>query len=221
MRKAALAGLAASMAAAAPAAQIVLTPVAVYASTGQYLQGFPATTFAPGNILNQQTGPINETAQDGSYWINPDNGPANASISIDLGGTYRLSSFDLFNTHNAQYNDRGTGNFSIVGSNDATFAIFTTLASGTLTAEQQGTPLTAQSFASGSTGVFRYLQFRPTSVASANAPCCGANVYGLNELRVFGTAGVVPEPGQWALLIAGFGAVGYTLRRRRVRFAAA
>ena len=206
---------------AANAAQIVLAPVNVYASTGDY-----SGQFAAGNIFDQQTGAIDETVQAG-YWLNPDNGNVNAALSIDLGARYALTGFDLFNTHNALYNDRGTGNFSIVGSNDATFATgVVTLVSGTLNPEQQGTPLTAQTFNATYGGGLRYLQFRPTSVATApdgihQSPCCGTNpelhVFGLNELRVSG--GAVPEPASWALMIGGFGLVGAASRRRRLAVA--
>jgi hypothetical protein len=38
-----------------------------------------------------------------SYWLNPDNGPANAYIVIDLGAAYHIVSIDLFNTHNSEF----------------------------------------------------------------------------------------------------------------------
>ncbi|CAM3067380.1 PEPxxWA-CTERM sorting domain-containing protein [Sphingomonas antarctica] len=222
MKKLLIAAVVALSPMAANAAQIVLAPANVYATTGDY-----NGTFSADNIFDQQTGAIDENAQDGSYWLNPDNGNVNAAISIDLGSKYRLSSFDLFNTHNAQYNDRGTGNFSIVASNSASFTTFTTIASGTLNPEQQGTPLSAQTFTSLNTGAYRYLQFRPTSVATApdgvhQSPCCGTNpaehVFGLNELRVSGV-GAVPEPANWALMIGGFGLIGAASRRRRLAVA--
>ena len=36
---------------------------------------------------------------------------------VALGQAYRLDHLDMYNTHNAQYNDRGTGNFNIIGGN--------------------------------------------------------------------------------------------------------
>jgi hypothetical protein len=212
-----MAAVAMTLPMAANAAQVSLAPANVYASSFAY-----SGTYLADNILDQQTGAINETAQDGSYWLHPDYDPAPAFISIDLGAQYRLGSFDLFNTHNAGYNDRGTGNFTIRASNDSTFATFVTVASGTLTAEQQGTPLSAQTYASSSNALFQYIQFRATSVAAQTNGGAGYNfsAYGLNELRVFDAAQLgVPEPAQWALMIGGFGLIGAASRRRRLAVA--
>ncbi len=41
------------------------------------------------------------------------------------------------------------------------------------------------------------------------------------RVAVADAQGVIPEPGTWAMMIAGFGAVGMVARRRRYRFAAA
>ena len=220
MKKLLIAAVAATLPLAANAAQISLAPANVYASTTPY-----SSTYEANNILDQQTGTINETAQDGSYWLNPDNGASTGTISIDLGAQYRLGSFDLFNTHNAFYNDRGTGSFAIWASNDSTFATFTQVASGVLTAEMQGTPLTAQTVNSSSNALFQYIQFRALSTAAqtnSGNGCCGPTNYGLNELRVFDApliGGAVPEPASWALMIGGFGLVGAASRRRRLAVA--
>ena len=37
----------------------------------------------------------------------------------------------------------------------------------------------------------------------------------LKQVRIIPGADVVPEPSTWAMMLLGFGAVGYTMRRRR------
>lgn len=199
----------------ATAATVVvnLTPANVIGSSGSYSPGFAA-----GNIFDQQTGPVADVFGV-NYWINPDNGPANAFITIDLGAAYSLATFELFNTHNTGYGDRGTGAFTIVAGNSVSdlgagnYTLSGTtyvIANGVLTAAPVSDPISGQMFAATNPGTFRYLQFLPTSVASANAACCGSNVYGLAELRI----AAVPEPATWAMMLAGFGLVGFGLRRR-------
>jgi hypothetical protein len=207
------------------AGQVVLAPMSVIGDTGSY--NYPGTghpgAFPAGNIFDQQTGPIAGEAFGIGYWINGDNGPANAFITVDLGAARSGLSFELFNTSNSFNNDRGTGSFSLVGSSTIVadgadgFTLggsVTTLVSGALTAENGPGARTAQGFVSVDTGAFRYLQVRPHSVASAVPICCGlVNNYGLNELRVFSAA--VPEPTTWAMMLVGFGGLGAVLRRRR------
>jgi hypothetical protein len=220
------AALALSLAAGgAHAAQITLAPSSVIGDSGHYTA---CCTFQAGNIFDQQTGAVTE-AFGGGYWLNPDNGPATAFITIDLGAVYDLSSIDLFNTHNGGYQDRGTGDFTITGSNSVTdlgggdFALVggVVVASGTLAPEfNTAATITDQNFAA--VGSFRYLSFNPTSVSVGGSPCCGTNVYGLDELRVSGSAaGAVPEPASWALMIGGFGMAGAMLRRRHTMTATA
>ena len=224
----AVALLASSIALPAAAGQILLAPGAVVGDTGSY--NYPATghpgLFPAGRIFDQQTGPITAEVFAQGYWINGDNGPAAAYITFDLGTAYGSLSFDLFNTSNGGANDRGTGNFSLVASNSLAadgangFTLsgpLTTLVAGKLAVASGAGPRVAQSFTPGNGSAFRYLQFRPTSVASATPICCSLiNNYGLNELRVFGDApSAVPEPAAWLLLIAGFGLTGVALRRRQ------
>jgi hypothetical protein len=206
------------------ASLIPLTPSNVIGFLGAYPGPFPASS-----ILDHQTGIITEPSQDGSYWLNSDNGPANAYVVIDLGAAFHLASFDLFNTHNANFGDRGTGAFSIEASNSivpgapgssgSDLSGFVTLALvpvGPLAAENPtplNGPLTAQTFLSSDPGSYRYIRFSPHSVASFNAPCCGANVYGLNELRVFDAPTTVPEPATMAIFGLGLAVIGL-LRKR-------
>ena len=41
-------------------------------------------------------------------------------------------------------------------------------------------------------------------------------VSGSSTLRISQVAAAVPEPGTWAMMLLGFGAVGYSMRRRKV-----
>lgn len=200
------------------ASQIPLSPGNVIGFLGDYSGLFPASS-----ILDHQTGTIVEPAQDGSYWLNSDNGPSNAYIVIDLGSAIHLGSFDLFNTHNATFGDRGTGAFSIEASNSIAPGAGTgsdlsgsivTLVSGTLLASPVGIPLAAQTFLSTDVGSYRYIRFSPHSVAAPGTPCCGTNVYGLNELRAFDApVSVIPEPATLGFLGVGLAVLGL-LRKR-------
>lgn len=200
------------------ATQLVLSPTSVIGSSGSY-----SASFAANNILDEQLGAVTDVSGS-TYWLNPDNtGGASVFITIDLGQAYVVSSLDLFNTHNAQWFDRGTGAFSILAGNavadvgGGTFALtgpVTTLASGVLVAAVTNAPL-AQSFAVSDIGSYRYLSFRPTGASALNTPA-GPTAYGLNELRVF--ASPVPELSQWEFLLIGAAVVGWaSAHHRRAR----
>ena len=202
-------------------AQLLLSPSNVIGSSGS-LQ-LSGSSFVANNILDTQSGPITDVFGV-NYWINPDNGPANAWITIDLGSAFVIDQLELFNTHNTQYNDRGTGNFNFTAANavsnvgpngfDLTGPV-TTIASGALSAQSCCGNIPGQIFAGSSSNAFRYIRFNPTSVNTTGTPCCGTNVYGLNELWVFGSvAAPVPEPGSM-LLVPAFGGLMWWRRRSR------
>ena len=175
--------------------QIPLTPASVIGNYGLYtLSG----TYTAGAIFDAQTGAITEEIYGLNHWLNSDNGPVDAYITVDLGGQYKLAAFDLFNSSNGFYGDRGTGNFTLLGSNSVaddgangkTLAgTIITVASGTLAAAAPSVERVAQHFAATNAAPVRYLQFRPQSVGAVSP--FGPSSYGLNELRVFGAA--VPE----------------------------
>jgi hypothetical protein len=205
------------------AVQITLSPANVIGGSGSYgPNAWNAGGFNATQILDQQTGPVNDIFAT-NYWLNPDNGPANAYIVIDLGAAFQITSLDLFNTHNANFNDRGTGSFSFEASNSVTnlgangfdlSGSITNILNGVLAAGTTN-PDPAQSFAVSNTNSFRYIKFEPHTVAASGTPCCGTNVYGLTEVRVFGSN--VPEPSSMALLGSGLLAGLATLTRRRRR----
>lgn len=203
----------------ANAAQIVLSGASVVGST----PSLNNTQWGADNIFDNQSGAIaSEGPGDGTFWLSNDL-DAFAYITIDLGEAYSNLSFDLFNSHNSYHFDRGVGDFQIFASNQLSadgangFTLGGApqrLINGRMVAETDDT-IEAQSFASGPGAAYRYIQFRPTSVA-ATAPY-NPRAYGLNEMRVFGelgATGAVPEPASWALMITGFGLAGATLRRR-------
>jgi hypothetical protein len=175
-------------------------------------------------VLDNQSGSITETNQsandaDGGYWLNPNNGTLDAWITIDLGKAYVIDFVELFNTHNAHYNDRGTGDFRILASNSVTdlggnlgYDLTTdevTLIDSTLIAETNGGFLAAQSFSVTNSTGYRYIQFNADTVAAGGAPHA-SNVYGLNEIRVSAVS-TVPEPS--TLAIFALGMIGLASRR--------
>jgi hypothetical protein len=204
------------------AAQISgLVPTDVIYTSGDY-----NATFVAKNVLDTQTGPVFENNQNANppstsgFWLAPDGAKVPDYFVIDLTKQYELTSVDLFNTHNAQFNDRGTGQFLITGSNNLAdleaqpVSLGTTITSGTLMAANSGTdPLVDQHFiATTGNQVFQYIRFDAVT-GSASGTLFTANAVGLNEIRLNG--GLAPEPGSF--ILGGLGAIGlfWTARRRR------
>lgn len=212
--------------------QIVLTPASVIGGTGSFASNpFNVGQFQAGNVFdNQLAAAIPEPNQnpgdaDGGYWLGKE-GDFNEFIVVDLGATTTISSFDIFNTHNANNDDRGTRDFQIFGANAiAPIASGETgaggfdlsgptdlLVSSTLAFQTSvNDPIEPQNFASlSSTGV-RYLRF--------NAVNQYGNVgLGLNELKVFDASTppvAAPEPTTLGLLGLGALPVGLAAIRRR------
>ncbi len=127
-----------------------------------------------------------------TYWLGRE-GMTNEHFTLDLGGSVAIDQVLLRNTHNNQYNDRGTANFrlfaasAVDGSNQLVSPVqilTSTLTTRTITAPTPATsPVPADAFTptNGLTPVTaRYLKFE------ALTSSYGLNV-GLNEIEVFGT----------------------------------
>ena len=164
---------------------------------------------------------VENTSGDGTFWL-PQQAPNGANpplgfVNIDLGSTHQIGEIDLYDTHNGQYNDRGTQNFHIDASNqvdsNGNLVSPTTILSGTLTQDNvYGTNDIAPDIfnASGnSLGSYRYLSFVADTAFSSTYN--GGYSAGLNEIRVF-EGSAVPEPA--TLTVLGLMSVGM-LRRRR------
>jgi hypothetical protein len=55
------------------------------------------------------------------------------------------------------------------------------------------------------------------TIANVSATLNGGGVQDFRQIRLdgFAAASAVPEPGTWAMMLVGFGAVGYSMRRRK------
>jgi hypothetical protein len=123
--------------------------------------------------------------------------------------------------------NNGDGFFDVygfyVGNNNNTDGLFSSLnpfQSGTFTASYSGTTATLSVVSGSTTQTFSFdYGFALTD---------GTVGFGLNRQGVadnvtteLGAQGAVPEPGTWALMIAGFGGAGAALRRSRRRVVSA
>jgi Concanavalin A-like lectin/glucanases superfamily len=99
--------------AAGASGAIITTNVA---PTGAIIDSSPAynSSFAVTNVLDGRTDEA--TNSPATYWIAPD-GATNAYFILDLRRDYLIKSIALFNTHNRQFNDRGTGQFEVDAGN--------------------------------------------------------------------------------------------------------
>lgn len=213
-----------AFAAIANATQVTLTTASVIGGSGDYNGGAynnAGDQFSTLNVVNQQTGPISEQSQSG-YWLTPNGTPAPTGYFVlDLGASYSLGFAQLFNTHNATYDDRGTGQFTIQASNNLQagpagtgFDLLNpvTILSGTLASGHQAVdPLPGQTFGIGNSTAYQYIRFNDVSIGAAADTGFGAAGGGLNEIRLFTT----PEPSTF--ILSGLGLVGLFIAARRCK----
>jgi len=195
---------------AAPAAAAVITPVGVTA-TSTLNTGF----YSPDNLINSSglSGRLHDNFF-GAMWAS-ELGVNQAQLTFDLGGIFSLSGASIWNYNfgnPAEFQStilRGVQDFRILTSLDGlTFSeVFTgTLALGT------GQPLGAQNFAF--TDDARFVQIDILSNYGRGTYAERDWNSGLSEVRFLSTS-AVPEPGTWAMMLIGFGAIGFSMRRRR------
>jgi hypothetical protein len=169
----------------------------IIASSGYYDAG--SEVFETPNIVDGKVGDTG-TGFDWSFWLTPQ-GQNTGYAVIDLGSLYTLSSFELQDTHNRGYNDRGTKDYHIQLSTD-NVTYTTAVTSGFTQTEWSNLDWKTNTLSTPITA--RYIKFVIDSGY-------GGQSAGLNELRAYGHD-AVPEPTSIAAL--GLGAFGILKRRR-------
>jgi hypothetical protein len=135
--------------------------------------------------------PNGQGAVPAGFWLGGEQVP-NETLTFDLGSVSTISSVDLYNTHNAVSNDRGTLAFQIWISTtpvtpDTTSSSFGTLVvSDTLAFYPSTDPNPAQSFSFPPT-IGRYVTFRALSYPSPSYPHYDGGA-GLSEIVLHGAA---------------------------------
>jgi hypothetical protein len=171
--------------------------------------GFPADRVTDESIADNHV-----ATGRASYWLGRE-ACLNEYFIIDLQGVYDLDEIVLVNSHNEQFNDRGTGEFVIYGSqtvDGANELVGEVVVLSAELASVAGTAVIPEEgfFIDPSVPPVRYLKFQALTILSSAANS-GA---GLNELQAYGT--IIPEPSSWALAAIG-AVVGGLVVRRRVR----
>ena len=154
-------------------------------------------------------------ASPGSLTATFNAGAGAGSVAFDINGYVSLDGVncctDIF-TLNLNGTDVFSGSFALGGG--GTNTIFFAPVGATASATE------FSFFGGGVANIFVPLTF----VAGSNtltftyagaAQGLGDEGWGLQNVIVDGMAGAIPEPGEWAMLIAGFGLVGAMQRRRR------
>jgi hypothetical protein len=194
-----MAAVGAALALATPAsAAITITPspgavqpaenvLADTSITGTTVMGTTNQTNTMVSILSLNGESLTSTTSNGqSRFASTDGSLDTARIFLTQGGTFTQAEFNLFNALET------TSTVSIIING------------------------VAQTFNLGNGENFFGIQATGTDTISSIAfDTNGIGVVDLRQLRIGGVAAAVPEPATWALMLIGFGAAGFAMRRSR------
>ena len=140
--------------------------------------------------------------------------PANAAQSIVISGPSGTFGND---TVSGAFVDT-FGAITAAGFNIASLSITSTQVSPETALDFVSVMFNGQEFNTVSTGVFENRNLGPVPLLASNTlrveGVAGSNA-SYSGTIVFAAAPAVPEPGTWAMMLVGFGAVGYGMRRTR------
>lgn len=192
---------------------LLQTNLASTVSTGSFSRegeiGLPA-------LVDGQFGPLG-SVNTGNIGLAAATADGTNSITYTLDGAFDLQIVAVYAGWD-QY--RGGQSFTVSYATAAAPATFVTLAS----AFNNTTGTTGTDYISTGTSIFDPAGFVATNVVAVRFDFNGDLTYGYagyREIDLIGTASPgVPEPASWAMLVVGFGLVGFAARRRTVSITA-
>jgi hypothetical protein len=199
-------GLAVSLSSTDASGQNLAIRRTVIGGSGAYPSGvynsgsFPGSLIVDGNKVEDTNSPI-------SYWLGRE-GIVNEHVTLDLGDVREIDEVRLFNTHNRQFNDRGTDEFVLWGAMEVDGAnqLINPVAilSSNLSPTTGQANITANSFTTANglspNSQARYLKFEALTSTYGN------NLVGLNEIEIYDNGFVNPNRAVGKPVIDGSGA---------------
>lgn len=147
------------------------------------------------------SGPMHSLIFSGNEFFG-NSGTSTLQVTYDLGSAQKISALALWNEESS-----GIGSLNLLTSLDG--ITFSVLATGLSPTDNPLADYPADVFAFGAVST-RYVRFEASGCPQPNPGSFPACAIGEVAFR----AGAVPEPASWAMMIAGFGLVGATMRRR-------
>lgn len=221
-----LIALAVAVPAAADTTTVSLAGLTTNQWSGENFVGIPT-----GNVTLDNTPFLIDTTGNGArYYLASGTNPVTLTIPVSIFGA--TTAFTLINTLWGASGTFQTVTFNATGGLSASFGLAGNIDvrdyfQNTFTNSINGTT-TEQVFNVGPRRLDRQTFVLPTSFAGetltsvvfTDTGAFGTSRLALTALTIDSASAAVPEPASWAMLIAGFGLVGATLRRRRAITAA-